>query len=832
MEETWLSSLDGPCPSEPASPHDHTRITGSVTIYSGGFNDSSEDLVSSANPPLQSDVDYRFPTSLSRHPSDSSTWDDTLSSFTAESESDFHSPTWSSFSRRSSGHDNASSIFQLPSRPYSLHGALDALDSAADLSNSNSHSSIPLSDEDLDPLDAGQIPTLPSLSAPVDFHPGTSAETIRPSPSQLIGLRMSERLSPEGYSGQRSPSSSRSSSISPEDTTPVTPDPSESSYLSMEESDEDDISYDEDLEHEDRLVDDDEDDHQDTSEVETVCDHHGPVMDGPNGDNIKGDSSSEQPEDGDGSSSGHYGGGRYTSASPNAYGYGSLGGRSSGVHGSRGGASGSGGGRDGDGRRPSQPSMPNGTEEDEDTDSADEYGEDEPSNRPAAPVKKRSSDEDDVPLARSIPTALKAQKSIRKQVKEETVQRRQERALRMQAKMRNVSGVSQPTGPAIGTLQREQTPPPRVPIRTKTLPPSLGNHRSPFAVDDLTKKLMDVQASMSGPNNQEPGPSSRSQRPSQELSRSPPPAPSYPIHETFQKPTLRPMRSFHRPMKTLQPDTHEPLPTLELGNASNTRSQSVRRPRTGDPTTSQPSTFPNFSLRRSKSTKLQSQAGPSDENYEASGRPSPSRPSAEVSADSRTHWSEKAAALPPVPPIPTYDMLVKQKSEEVWQQKVFLGDMQRSTVVEIGAVTTARDIIDAIESRGEVGPSDPNSNGGKGWMLFELAHDFGMGTRFSLYVVSRQLNFGVCRTTDPVLRSYRGHQNLLEQGQNRKFPPPQENRFEFALVCGGKFCSRDFSEWYQLQHLGFTPGLTQIPRIPRVRGKTRQMVETVDGAPG
>ena len=71
---------------------------------------------------------------------------------------------------------------------------------------------------------------------------------------------------------------------------------------------------------------------------------------------------------------------------------------------------------------------------------------------------------------------------------------------------------------------------------------------------------------------------------------------------------------------------------------------------------------------------------------------------------------------------------MRQKSGETWQQKVFLGDMQRSTVVEVGSNTSARDIIDVIESRGETGPYDPNDNGGKGWMLFELAQDFGMGT--------------------------------------------------------------------------------------------------------
>ena len=678
-----------------------------------------------------------------------SAWDDSLSSFTAESESDFHSPTWSSFSRRSSGFDN---VFQVPSRPYSLIGALDVFDSAADLSSSNSHSSAPLSDEDLNlssPLDDSQISTSPALSAPVDFRPGTSAETIRPSPSQLIGLRMSERFSSEGHSRQTSLSSSRSSSLSPSDTRPVTPDPSESSYISTEESDEEGLSYDQDVESEGSQIDDGEDDHQDASEVETVCDYHGPVTDGSISDNIKGDLpsvTSEQPEDGDGSSGGHHDGGRHTSTSTNAYGYGSLGGRSSGMHGSRGGASGSGGGRDGNGRRPSQPSTPlRGAEEDDDTDSTDEDEPSSSSNEPIVSTRKQSSD-DDVPLARSIPTALKAQKSIRKQVKEESVQRRQQRVLRMQAKMQNVAGVPQLAGPSTATFQREQISPPRIPSRTQTLPPPVVTRRSPFAVDDLTKKLMDVQASMTGSNNQElhrsgtrtphqqnqePGLSNKPRRPSQEFSQSSSPAPSYPIHETFQKPTLRPMRSFHRPTKTPQPDPNEPLPTLELGNANVAPSRSIRRPRTGDPTTAQPPVFSNFSLRRAKSTKPQSQTRPMDDDYESSGRPSSSRPSAELPADSRAHWSDKAAALPPVPPVPTYDMLVKQKSEGAWQQKVFIGDMQRSTLMDVGSATTAQDIIDALESRGEMGPYDLNNNGGKGWMLFELAHDFGMGMRFS-----------------------------------------------------------------------------------------------------
>ena len=773
LEESWLSSLDDPHPPERPSPHGRVR-TDNVAIYSGGFNDSSEDLVSSANAPVQPEMGLRIPTSLSRHPSDPSflsVWDDSLSSlssFTAESESDFQtstSPTWSFFSRRSSGEGNSSSIsiFDLPSPPYSLAGAMDILSPSTNLSRSNSNSSGSLSDEDLvlpPPMDNLQIPApLPSLG-PVDFYPGTSAETIRPSPSQLVGLRLSERLSSEGLSRQRSCSSSQPpSAFSPPDTRPGTPDPSECSSLSVEGSDESgdySIPSDRDVEHGDDQLDDVEDAYQDDSEVETVDNCHSLAMGDPSGDHIKGGlplEGLEQPEDGEGSSSGYNGSGRYTGATSNGYDYSSLGSRSTGAHRSGGGASGSGGGRDGDGRRPSQPSTPlRATEEDEDTDSTDDYDDEEPSlnpRRPQASARKRSSDEDDVPLARSIPTALKAQKTIRKKAREESAQRRQERAMRMQAKMRNISGIPQSAGPAITAFPHEQTSP-QYPTRsvgrarTQTLPSSTD--RSPFAVDDLTKKLMDVQASMPGLSNQElhrsgtksshqhtqePGPLSKSQRPSQELSRPLPPAPSYPTHETLQKSTLKPVRSFHRPAKALQQETHEPLPAPRPGGAGIAPSRSLRRPRTGDPATSQPSTsaISIFPLQRSKSTKAQNQARPPDEDYGSQGRPSISRPSAEVSVDSRAHWSEKAAALPPVPPIPTYDMLMRQKSGETWQQKVFLGDMQRSTVVEVSATTTAQEVVDAIASRGELGPFDPN-NGGKGWMLFELAQDFGMGTFF------------------------------------------------------------------------------------------------------
>jgi hypothetical protein len=55
----------------------------------------------------------------------------------------------------------------------------------------------------------------------------------------------------------------------------------------------------------------------------------------------------------------------------------------------------------------------------------------------------------------------------------------------------------------------------------------------------------------------------------------------------------------------------------------------------------------------------------------------------------------------------------------MWQQRIFIGDLQRFSLVEIGASTSAQDVVDILENLGELH--------GNGWMLFELAQDFGMG---------------------------------------------------------------------------------------------------------
>ena len=92
----------------------------------------------------------------------------------------------------------------------------------------------------------------------------------------------------------------------------------------------------------------------------------------------------------------------------------------------------------------------------------------------------------------------------------------------------------------------------------------------------------------------------------------------------------------------------------------------------------------------------------------------------------------------PVDPLP----MVSSKPELVVQQRVFVGNMQRFNMVEIGSSTTAGDIIKMIGAEGTL----RDFSGSGGWMVFEVAQDFGMGTFsfFSFFFPSILLSFLFC----------------------------------------------------------------------------------------
>lgn len=420
---------------------------------------------------------------------------------------------------------------------------------------------------------------------------------------------------------------------------------------------------------------------------------------------------------------------------------------------------------------------------DSDTDSedsgSDDYGEDRPNingtrerhdtvraglRSPVPPMSEQppspraENTDDDVPLARQIPGALKAQKTIRRQVRDELDQKRAERHARRAQKAlllqqqqteeqrptRALSSAAESTLP----IQQQHSSPSK-PVgrpRTRTLPSTMN---SPFHPGDLTKKLLGLKTG-SSPTTVDtppvPVPASsvpRSKRPSfdtydQYPSRGravagDPTAYSASVSRHTSRPppqessrTLRPMRSFHRP-RTAEGDLAPPLPPSvpqpSAGLQRNGTTASRRRPAVEEPPVSSLST-----LSRARSVKA-----------DASGRPSLERtpPPETISSGSRarsaTSASGPGATFTPAP-ASTFSQPGKAQvsSGQMWQQRVFIGNMQRFCLVEIGSATCAGDVLKMVDGQGVL--EECASNDG-GWMLWEVSQDFGMG-QFYLFLWS------------------------------------------------------------------------------------------------
>ncbi|KIP09664.1 hypothetical protein PHLGIDRAFT_11795 [Phlebiopsis gigantea 11061_1 CR5-6] len=407
---------------------------------------------------------------------------------------------------------------------------------------------------------------------------------------------------------------------------------------------------------------------------------------------------------------------------------------------------GSGGGRrDGDGdddryRRP-QPRQSAPAYTDSDTSESEESdGEDDTPRRTKPrqpqPVSSSSAD-DDVPLAQQIPTALKAQRTIRRQVHDEAVERRRARSLRRPARpsMSPQPPLQELPSPPV-VSHSLQTPsisrhmglseapkavgPPEAPKpvgrpRTRTMP---SQSSSPFSVGELTKRLLGTQTTTSPPL---PVPHAVSSR---RTSHDPSPLPVSPKlpasrlvpnhHEqhpvlanppqetisTMQR--LRSMRSFHRPRTTAGDDLPPPIPSggAQLGRSATSAS---RRHPDSQPATALAQPFREregrSSVERTRSTRSQSR-----------------RPS--VDRDRSVRPSFDQDARPPLPPLPAPGAI---KMHTAWQQRFFVGSLQRFSQVEISSASTARDVLVILQNQGAL-----EDGAASGWMIWEVSQDFGM----------------------------------------------------------------------------------------------------------
>ena len=77
------------------------------------------------------------------------------------------------------------------------------------------------------------------------------------------------------------------------------------------------------------------------------------------------------------------------------------------------------------------------------------------------------------------------------------------------------------------------------------------------------------------------------------------------------------------------------------------------------------------------------------------------------------------------PPMPLEVKCQVRGGTTASQYRVFIGNMQHFNTVEIGPYMRAGDVVDLVNAQGELTGEAAAHPGG--WMLWEIAQDFGMG---------------------------------------------------------------------------------------------------------
>ena len=396
----------------------------------------------------------------------------------------------------------------------------------------------------------------------------------------------------------------------------------------------------------------------------------------------------------------------------------------------------------------------------------DEYGERSPTSKhPLRAKESAPSSDDDIPLAQQIPGALKAQRTIRRQVRDEIGKKRLERKATSAARREDRSPSSATAmafdqrTPSAPQPQPQQPSKPFTRQRTKTMP---SKSSSPFSMADLTSKLLSVQAGTSRrPSEEMP------RRLSRDRSQEPPTlprSPHLPSQEALSAPvmrsqtmssrSLRPQRSFHRP-RTAEPEAYAPppLPTNATPNLARSATTATRR-HDYNHYVSQPLASPalrSAELDREMSTRAHSRRPSIDRDVSQapvsldrakSTRAHSRRPSVDTRDDPRGATLDRARSTrshsrrpsidddgrrsqsrpPPMPPLPSSEVIPPvPKPIQVWQQRVFVNNLQTFHQIEVHGATTAGDVLRILEGQ-RVLPS-----GSTNWMLWEVCQDFGMG---------------------------------------------------------------------------------------------------------
>ncbi|KAI0251975.1 hypothetical protein BJV78DRAFT_1206062 [Lactifluus subvellereus] len=340
--------------------------------------------------------------------------------------------------------------------------------------------------------------------------------------------------------------------------------------------------------------------------------------------------------------------------------------------------------------------------------------------RSIASEEVSTSEDDNVPLARSIPTALRAQRTIRKQVRDEKDERRRQRALRRQQQPQQRQQIDNQTllgeerhtqrGPSLPHASSQPVSSSRTTrTRTKTLP---SNSSRPIVAEDLARRLRDIQdlnvSSASFLNRHQHSPLDSASHSDQVTQRSEGLARIASVGA--QDKSIRPMRSFHRP-GTAESMRAQPLPVhlpshdaSRLGRSATTASRPVGR---HDQSETSAHVTPGSLSKSSRHLRA------SEDAHQQLTAPTQSG-SQRVSVQ---HISTDVSDPPPS--LPAVSREPKQIS---WQQRIFIVDLQRFNTVVMNPTTTAREVIGVLETQGQLA----NWVGAGGWMLFEVSQDFGM----------------------------------------------------------------------------------------------------------
>jgi hypothetical protein len=334
--------------------------------------------------------------------------------------------------------------------------------------------------------------------------------------------------------------------------------------------------------------------------------------------------------------------------------------------------------------------------------------------------RRGSSTDDDVPLAEKIPTALSAQRSIRRQVRDEREARKRERDLNGEGRsFRNRETARSPPRTFDAAGQRI--------VESQDAMSSKHRRRSadaPFTAEDLTQKLLKVQAS-----DRKLSPVSRL-RPLTDnaSSRENPSGLRTPNYRHAGRPAVQNLERLGNPPEATQrrdakyrdgsQEFHSPAGSEPLLG----RSTSGDRPRTRDGILKSRTTPGVVGAGYSNGKK--STISKSNEDHSRSSL----KPNAESQTSRRTSTEmHRATSHMQVSQRQQIDSFTSAGSSnpppKTTLQRVFIGDRERFNMVEIGPTTSAEDVLGVVSSQGSL----ENLGGTGGLMLWEVAQDCGMG---------------------------------------------------------------------------------------------------------